>query len=385
MPPGREQQMINVTTYTYKKLLKHASGKVRVAFTDENGIQQFVQKNNYYLCLHSLLSKYGTQAFGLSMAEKYDDPSLYSRNRYLNNGKELVPDVNLNWYDYGARMYDPQLGRFHTKDPLMEWHFNYTPYHYCANNPIRFIDPDGCEFTDAAWAYVNRLIAEINARQQSNNQDIAAKRAKLEAGGLSEKQVNRLNRQIGRLESSNTGLEQTRGEIATLAASDQMYNVAENSSLNAPEIGGQANGIASGRTLFNNTTLAIDMELPTQGNNLELFAHELKHAYQFETGAYSIGPELSGTYKNLLYDQYDELEAFNRGALFGGLSYSSISSLPEGYKQIATGPVDATTHPNISALLSLPLEQQRIHLQRTSNLTRHVFRINGITYYPGKK
>jgi hypothetical protein len=45
-------------------------------------------------------------------------------------------------------MYDPQIGRFHTVDPLAEWHFNYTPYAYCFNNPVSFIDPTGMNSTN---------------------------------------------------------------------------------------------------------------------------------------------------------------------------------------------------------------------------------------------
>ena len=49
----------------------------------------------------------------------------------------------LDWYDYGARHMDGALGRFTTMDPLCEKYYSISPYAYCANNPMRFIDPDG--------------------------------------------------------------------------------------------------------------------------------------------------------------------------------------------------------------------------------------------------
>jgi len=72
-------------------------------------------------------------------------------NKYLFTGKELQNDFgSFGWYDYGKRFYDPQLGRFHTIDPLAEWHMNYTPYHYCFNNPVNLIDPFGLDTTTTA-------------------------------------------------------------------------------------------------------------------------------------------------------------------------------------------------------------------------------------------
>jgi uncharacterized protein RhaS with RHS repeats len=52
------------------------------------------------------------------------------------------------WYDYGARFYDPQLGRWHSVDPAVENnHFEWSPYTYVYNNPIMLIDPFGLDST----------------------------------------------------------------------------------------------------------------------------------------------------------------------------------------------------------------------------------------------
>ena len=69
--------------------------------------------------------------------------SLAAYNLYKYNAKELQEELSLNWLDYGARMYDPAIGRWWVPDPLAEKYYGISPYAYCNNNPIIYIDPEG--------------------------------------------------------------------------------------------------------------------------------------------------------------------------------------------------------------------------------------------------
>ena len=62
-------------------------------------------------------------------------------NKYT--GKELISMHGLNQYDSDARMQEFQIPHFTTRDPLCEEYYDISLYAYCANNPMRYVDPDG--------------------------------------------------------------------------------------------------------------------------------------------------------------------------------------------------------------------------------------------------
>lgn len=81
--------------------------------------------------------------FGSLMPGRNMSTSAY---RYGFNGKESdneIKNVTGSSYDFGARMYDPRIGRFLSIDPLWKRYQFRSPYTFAANNPIRFVDKEG--------------------------------------------------------------------------------------------------------------------------------------------------------------------------------------------------------------------------------------------------
>ena len=96
------------------------------AVTDASAV--ILEQNDYL--------PFGTR---VSLSTQAYDPS----NRYRFNGKEEQVTGNIGLTDYGARLYDNILPRWTTPDPLAEKYYSYSPYAFCNNNPVNFVDPDG--------------------------------------------------------------------------------------------------------------------------------------------------------------------------------------------------------------------------------------------------
>ena len=86
---------------------------------------------------------FGLTMAGISSMAAGGFENKYKYNSHKIQNKEFSDNSGLEIYDYGARLQDPQLGRFWQVDPKCELFSQYTAYNYCFNNPMLFIDPDG--------------------------------------------------------------------------------------------------------------------------------------------------------------------------------------------------------------------------------------------------
>jgi RHS repeat-associated protein len=134
--------------YEYYYYLKDHLGNTRSVWKESNS--EVVQETNYY-------------AFGMphTIVSAPRDGMGAEKQPYKFGGKEYDEMHGLNWYDFGARYYDGIIPRFMTMDPMAEKYYSISPYAYCLNNPLRYIDPTGM---DTVWVHSDGTeIARIQA------------------------------------------------------------------------------------------------------------------------------------------------------------------------------------------------------------------------------
>lgn len=141
------------SSYSYEYNLEDHLGNTRATFyrNPSSGNIEVLQRDDYY-------------AFG---KRKLGTPS--NDNKYLYNGKELQDE--LGQYDYGARFYDPVIGRWIVVDPLAETYQDWSPYNYGLDDPIGKLDPNGM-WVETAGGYSTNDKTEIAAflKQQKSSQ-----------------------------------------------------------------------------------------------------------------------------------------------------------------------------------------------------------------------
>ncbi|MBD1364559.1 RHS repeat-associated core domain-containing protein [Mucilaginibacter sp. ZT4R22] len=167
-------------TFSYEFYLQDHLGNTRLSFDDSSGVARVVQRDDYY-------------PFGMEINRKL----FGSKNQNLFNGKELMDEIGL--VDFGARLYDPYIGRWNMIDQMAEKYASLSPYNFAANNPIKRMDPDGRDviFTITRDKDGNITDVKISSTVYISGDGASDKRAneltKYSASQLKAKTVNGVN------------------------------------------------------------------------------------------------------------------------------------------------------------------------------------------------
>jgi len=148
--------------YVYIYLSNEETSPVEVYFDDFKVTytkSPVVQVDDYY-------------PFGLSISALSYQRENSVVNDFLYNGKEKQTELGLDWYDYGARMYMADIGRWAVVDPLSEKYQSFSPYNYTLNDPVKHIDPDGRFVGTLIGAIVGGAAGAIDAYR--NDRDVLA-------------------------------------------------------------------------------------------------------------------------------------------------------------------------------------------------------------------
>lgn len=127
-------------------------GNIRLSYTLDpvTNVLKILVENHYYP-FGLKHTNYSTSRKSIKKETEFNPKRIEPvvEDSYKYNGKEWQDELGLNFYDYGARNYDPAIGRWMNIDPLAEQGGQWSPYNYAINNPVYYIDPDGM------WIHVN--------------------------------------------------------------------------------------------------------------------------------------------------------------------------------------------------------------------------------------
>ena len=273
---------VSLTDGQYHYYLKDHQGNNRVVVDEEGTVEEV---NHYY-------------PFGGVFSSTGD------AQPYKYNGKELDRKGGLDWYDYGARYYDAALGRWHVVDPMAEEYYSISPYEYCNNSPIIYIDPTGMLYTGYTVDR-NGYILKIN-NEGGDNYDVLYNKEKYssETKGDYDKTGNKTGIQISKGILSGTDARSMSSKITKGVLYTQDGQLTGKTVLNhAYEVKNDQESVSIMNFLDKNTDVEWSNTLMEnkQGGNVNLIStsHEAK---RISFGSYQINKYIRSGYQVLRSD-----------------------------------------------------------------------------------
>ncbi|WP_046759288.1 RHS repeat-associated core domain-containing protein, partial [Kordia jejudonensis] len=293
--------------------------------------------------------------FGLKH-KGYNNNLIGRDHNYGYQGEEETNELGLDVIAYQWRDYDPVIARFNKIDRFSEKYYSISNYVFTSNNPILYHEIAGDSIGAGREHYDRFRQNTVDKRQRIlDRRERKLSRAR-ERGNDDrvDSLTERFDSEDADANSDINRLNQTLTELDALENSEQVYNLVTNS----PDVVGDK----AGNITYDTDTGEVNVNV-ANGYTSGLFAHELKHAYQFETGALSFGQGGNG---GLLYDIQDEVEAYRRGSLFGESS-KTIESIRSEYPGLRGRETQRTLNSRVNQFGPLTWEQGFQRLRGTAN------------------
>jgi RHS repeat-associated protein len=253
------------------------------------------------------------------------------------NGKEL--DEENGMYYFEARYQSPPV--FISRDPLFEKYPTLSPYSYCANNPVKYIDPTGMIIDPAGEeeenAY-NDYKNTVNNKIQYWQNKIEKRQYRLDNA----KTDIQIKFRTKRLESAKKNLStytDIQNELSEMEQSPIVFKIRMGENLLTPApTGGNINYNVE------NDEININVGISQIFNTMQILSHELVHGYQYLNC--DLDFDKSGLTGGLLYDQTDEIAAYTRQNLFAGFTGKQVNPTKYVKDNYANRPKNAVSWNN---------------------------------------